>query len=171
MNINYEIFNKFKNFKKDSKQKIVFLKGLIKKDLENKIYKSVKKSLTKPTKIFRYNEKIIKYEFNNSNKFNNDLKFLYKELNSKKFLNLLQKIFNINKLYSDGNKLYSGLSVSLKDSVLKEHIDFNYNNKIKKYRIINLLLYFNKNYKDRHGGKFYYRNLSSKRKKYIKPEF
>ena len=171
MNINYELFDKIKKFKNNSKQKIIILKGLIKKDNEKKIYKSVIKSLSSPTKIFKYNKKIVKYEYNNSNKFNYDLRQLYIELNSKKFINILKKIFNINDLYPDRNKLYSGLSVSMKNASLKEHIDFNYNNKIKKYRIINLLLYLNKNYIDQNGGKFYYRNINSKKKIYIKPEF
>tara|TARA_B100000242_G_C43030010_1_gene479768 strand:- start:841 stop:1500 length:660 start_codon:yes stop_codon:yes gene_type:complete len=171
MNLNYEKFDKIKKFKKNSKQKIIVLKGLIAKESENKIYKSVNKSLLLPTKIFKHNNKIVKYEYNDSNKFNYDLRQLYIELNSKKFLNILKKIFCIKNLYPDGNKLYSGLSVSMKNTSLKEHIDFNYNNKIKKYRVINLLLYLNKNYTDQNGGKFYYRNINSKKRKYIKPEF
>ena len=171
MNINYEVFNKIKKFDKKSKQKIIILKGIINKDCEEKIYKSVKNSLSHPTKIFKHNNKIVKYEYNDSNKFDYYLDKLYIELNSKKFINLLKKIFSIKELYPDGNKLYSGLSVSLKNSILKEHIDFNYNNKIKKYRVINLLIYLNKNYQDKDGGKFYYRNLNSKKRKYIKPEF
>ena len=171
MNINYEIFDKIKKFKNKSKQKIIVLKGLINKDCEKKIYKSVSKSLSSPTKIFKYDKKIIKYEYNDADKFNVDLRKLYKELNSKKFINILKKIFNIKDLYSDGNKLYSGLSVSMKNALLREHIDFNYNNKIRKYRIINLLLYLNKNYKNQNGGKFYYRDINSKKRKYFKPEF
>ncbi len=171
MNINYEAFDKIKKFTKKSKQKIIILKGFINKDCEEKIYKSVKNSLSQPTKIFKHNNKIVKYEYNDSNKFDFYLDQLYVELNSKKFINLLKKIFNIKELYPDGNKLYSGLSVSLKNSILKEHIDFNYNNKIKKYRVINLLIYLNKNYQNKDGGKFYYRNLNSKKRRYIKPEF
>ena len=64
MNINYEIFNKIKKFKKNAKKKIIITKGFINKDYENKIYKSVNSSLTKPTKIFKHNNKIVKYEFN-----------------------------------------------------------------------------------------------------------
>ncbi len=171
MNIDYEIFNNIKKFKNNSKQKILILKGLINKNCESKVYKSLNRSLKKPTKVFKHNNKIVKYEFNNSNMFNYNFRQLYIELNSEKFINLLKKIFGIKELYPDGNKLYSGLNVSLKNSLLNEHIDFNYNNKIRKYRVINLLLYLNKNYKDRDGGKFYYRNLHSKKRKYIKPEF
>ena len=171
MNINYEIFNNIKKFKNNSRQKIIIINGLIKKKYENRIYKSINKSISKPTKIFRHNNRIVKYEYNNSNKFNYYLRRFYEELNSKKFINLLKTIFNIKELYPDGNKLYSGLSISLKNSSLKEHVDFNYNNKIKKYRLINLLLYFNKNYKDYNGGKFYYRDLNSKKRKYIRPKF
>ena len=171
MKINYQIFHKLNKFNSNKKQKILILKGLIDKLSEQKFLKSVNKSLSKPTKTFKQNNKIIKYEHNDSNNFNIFLKKIYKELYSKKFINLLKKIFNLKNLYPDGNKLYSGLSVSFKNSILKEHIDFNYNNKIKKYRIINLLLYLNKNYKDKNGGKFYYRDIVSNKRKYIKPKF
>ena len=59
MNINYEIFNKIKKFKKNAKQKIIITKGFINKDYENKIYKSVNSSLTKPTKIFKHKTKLL----------------------------------------------------------------------------------------------------------------
>ena len=171
MKINYQIFHKLNKFNSNKKQKILILKGLIDKLSEQKFLKSVNKSLSKPTKTFKQNNKIIKYEYNDSNNFNVDLRKIYSELNSKKFISILKKIFNLKNLYADGNKLYSGLSVSFKNSILKEHIDFNYNNKIKKYRIINLLLYLNKNYKDENGGKFYYRDLVSNKRKYIRPKF
>ena len=43
MNINYEIFDKIKKIKNNSKQKLIVLKGLINKDFEKKIYKMVLK--------------------------------------------------------------------------------------------------------------------------------
>ena len=103
-------------------------------------------------------------------KFNYNLRQLYIELNSKKFINLLKK-FLVLKNYILTEINYIRFKCIFKNSLLKEHIDFNYNNKIKKYRVINLLLYLNKYYKDGEGGKFYYRNLVSKKRKYIKPKF
>ena len=125
MNINYQVFENLKPLSNKTKQKILILNGLIDRASENKIHKSVKKSLSTPTKIFKHNNKIVKYEYNDSNKFSYDLKKLYNELNSKKFISLLKKIFNLKELYSDGNNLYSGLNLSFKNSILKEHIDFN----------------------------------------------
>ena len=169
MNIDYTKFESVRNFNKNDKQKIIVLNGLIKKSRLKNIHKSLKKSLKKPTKIFKHKNKIVKYEFNDFSKYDKIFKNFYKELNSKYFLNILKKIFNINKLYSDKINHYSGISVSNKYSKLKEHIDFNYNNKLKKYRYINLLLYLNKNYKKSDGGKFYYRDYISNHKKYINP--
>ena len=171
MNIDYCKLKNIKTFDKKIKQKIIKINGLILYNKKKRILKSLKKSIKTPTKIFKYKKKIVKYEFNDFTKFNNDFKKLYKELYSKKFINILKNIFNLQELYSDKNNLYSGLNVSVKDSILKEHIDFNYNNKLQKFRSINLLLYLNKNYKKSDGGKFYYRNITSKARSYIDPLF
>jgi len=169
MNIDYSKLENIQSFKKNTKQKLISFNGLIKKSKVKTIHKSLKKSLKKPTKIFKHNNKIVKYEFNDFLKFNGALKKLYIELYSKRFLNILKKIFNVNKLYSDKRNFYSGISVSTKNSKLNEHIDFNYNNKLKKYRYINLLLYLNMNFKKNDGGKFYYRDYKTRKKKYIDP--
>ena len=171
MNIDYYKLNNIKKFDKKIKQKIIKINGLILNNKKNRILESLKKSIKTPTKIFKYKKKIVKYEFNDFTKFDNELKKLYKELYSKKFINILKKIFNLQELFPDKNNLYSGLNVSVKDSILKEHIDFNYNDELQKFRSINLLLYLNKNYKKNDGGKFYYRNITSKARCYIDPLF
>lgn len=171
MNIDYSKFENIKSFNKNTKQKLISFNGLIKKNKIKTIHKSLKESLKVPTKIFKHNNKIVKYEFNDFSKFNSTFKKLYKELNSQHFLNILKKIFNVNKLYSDKRNFYSGISVSNKNSKLNEHIDFNYNNKLKRYRYINLLLYLNKNFKKNDGGKFFYRDYKTSKKKYIDPLF
>ena len=169
MNIDYSKFENIQSFNKNTKQKLISFNGLIKKNKIKTIHKSLNESLKVPTKIFKHNNKIVKYEFNDFSKFNSTFKKLYKELNSQHFLNILKKIFNVNKLYSDKRNFYSGISVSNKNSKLNEHIDFNYNNKLKRYRYINLLLYLNKNFKKNDGGKFYYRDYKTRKKKYIDP--
>ena len=104
MKINYQIFHKLDKFNSNKKQKILILKGLIDKLSEQKFLKSVNKSLSKPTKTFKQNNKIIKFEYNDSSNFDIVLKKIYKELYSKKFISLLKKIFNLKNLYPDGNK-------------------------------------------------------------------
>ncbi len=169
MNIDYSEIIKVTPFNNQKKQKIIVIDNLLKKECVNEILKSLKKSLLVSTKVFKHNNKIIKTEYNNINKLDKNFLNLYKELYSRRFLDILSKIFNIKKLYPDGNKLYSGINVSNINSVLKEHIDFNFNSKLKKYRVINLLLYFNKNYQPKDGGKFYYRDSKSEKRKYINP--
>ena len=141
MNIDYSKLENLKIFEKNIKQKIIKINGLILSNKKNIILKSIKKSSKIPSKIFKYNNKIVKHEFNDFTKFNNNLKNLYQELNSKKFINILKKIFNLKELYSDKKNLYSGLNISHKGSILKEHVDFNYSNELRKFRSINLLLY------------------------------
>ncbi len=157
--------------KKKQRQKIIVINNFIKKEAEDKIYRSLKKSLSMPTKVFRNNGYVVKSEYNDIHKMGSDFKKLYYELYSKRFIQKLRKIFNTKQLYPDGNKLYSGINISKNKSILREHVDFNFNSKLKKFRLINLLLYFNKNYKPEHGGKFYYRDFFSKKKKYINPSF
>mgnify|MGYP001333477095 CR=1 FL=1 len=171
MNIDYSKLENLKILDKNIKQKIIKINGLIKNNKKNVILNSLKKSYKNPTKIFKYKKKIIKYEFNDFTKFDNDFKNLYKELNSKKFIDFLKKIFSTQELFSDKKNLYSGINISVKDSILKEHVDFNYNNDLKKFRSINLLLYLNVNYKIEDGGRFYYRNIKSNRRYYIDPSF
>ncbi|MDC0907990.1 hypothetical protein OAS12_04565, partial [Candidatus Pelagibacter ubique] len=95
MNIDYSKLKNIKTFNKKIKQKIIKINGLILHDKKIKILESLKKSIKTPTKIFRYKKKIVKYEFNDFIKFNNDFKKLYEELYSKKFINILKKIFNL----------------------------------------------------------------------------
>ena len=134
-----------------------------------KILLSIRKSKKKPTKIFKHNSRIVKTEFNKFNDLHKNLNKLIREIFSRKFIKILEEIFNIKKLYPDKSNLYSGLNISNKGSKLKEHIDFNFNKSLKKYRYINLLLYLNKNYKKKHGGIFYIRDYVSKKKIFIKP--
>ena len=171
MLLDYSKFEKIVKFRKNKKQKIIIIDKLLRKNYENIVYKSIKVSTKKPTKVFKKKGKIIKYEFNDKKNFHKTMKILYKELNSKKTIKLLEKIFNIRGLYPDGNKLYSGLNISTKNAILNEHVDFNYNNKLKKFRLLNLLFYLNKNYQNNDGGKFYYRNHTNNQKKYILPLF
>ena len=63
------------------------------------------KSIINTAKLFKYNNKIVKHEFNDFTKFNNNLKNLYKELNSKKFINILKK-FSILKNYIQIKKTF-----------------------------------------------------------------
>jgi Rps23 Pro-64 3,4-dihydroxylase Tpa1-like proline 4-hydroxylase len=53
-----------------------------------------------------------------------------------------------------------------KKGFLKAHADFNYNNKLKKYRTINLLLYFNSGWKKNYGGNLSFYDYTTNKLKY-----
>ena len=170
MIIDYNNFNKIYKVLDNKYQTTIEIDNfLLNKHIE-KILLSINKSKNKPTKIFKHNTKIIKTEFNKFNDLHINLKKLIEEIFSRRFIKILEKIFKIKKLYPDKTNLYSGLNISNKGSKLKEHIDFNFNKTLKKYRCINLLLYLNKNYKKKNGGFFYIRDHFSKKKISIKPK-
>ena len=65
--------------------------------------------------------------------------------------------------------MFSGFTFANKGDFLKPHIDFSYNNKLNKYRYINLLLYFNDKWLSKDGGllSFYKKNSKNKVKTII----
>ena len=83
MLLDYSKFEKIVKFRKNKKQKIIIIDKLLRKNYENIVYKSIKVSTKKPTKVFKKKGKIIKYEFNDKKNFHKTMKILYKELNSK----------------------------------------------------------------------------------------
>jgi len=167
MIIDYESLDNYKLIKYSNNKKLITINNLFKKKHESEILRAINKIRTKPTKVFMNKGKLIKKEYNNFNKFRGKLKKLVYEINSKKFINKLEKIFKIKGIYPDKPNLYSGINISYRNCELKNHIDFNYNNHIKKFRILNLLLYLNKNYKLQNGGRFFI--TYDKKKKYFNP--
>ncbi len=168
MIIDYNNFKKINKILDNKYQKAFEIDNFLLEKKLKEVLISINKS-KKPTKIFKHNSKIVKTEFNKFKDLHQNLNKLIKEIYSRKFIKILEEIFNIKKLYPDRSNLYSGLNISNKGSKLNEHIDFNFNKSIKKYRYINLLLYLNKNYRKEHGGIFYIRDHLSKKKIFIKP--
>ena len=93
MNIDYSEIIKVTPFNNQKKQKIIVIDNLLKKECVDEILKSLKKSLLVSTKVFKHKNKIIKTEYNNINKLDKNFLNLYKELYSRKFLDILSKIF------------------------------------------------------------------------------
>jgi hypothetical protein len=54
--------------------------------------------------------------------------------------------------FPDKSLMFSGFNFVEKNGYLRPHVDFNYNNKYKKYRTLNLLLYFNNKWKKFSGN-------------------
>ena len=122
---------------------------------------------TNETKKFFFKEKLIKKEYNNFKTYLNSQNKLVKFISSKNFKKKIQNLLNIkNVIYPDKSEQFSGFSISQKDSYLRPHVDFNYNNNLKKFRSINLLIYFNHNWKKDVGGNLNIYNRSNNKKIY-----
>jgi hypothetical protein len=166
MFINYTKF-KLKSYKYP---KSVILK--IDDFLEKNFLKTIKKEIillsnTKTFKKFYLKRKSDKIEFLDYSIFYENSKKLIKILSEIKFIKFLQKKLDIkDKLYPDASKGFSGFNIVKKNGFLKTHADFNYNNNLKKYRTINLLIYFNSGWKKNYGGNLSFYDYGSNKKKY-----
>lgn len=72
--------------------------------------------------------------------------------NSYPLIHFLETLTSIDGLIGDQHYHGGGLHQILPGGILKVHADFNYLEKLKLYRKINVLLYLNKNWKEEYGG-------------------
>lgn len=82
---------------------------------------------------------------------------ILKKLHDKDFIKSLEYITGIPNLYPDEHMYGCGLIETPRNGFLKIHADFNYLEKIKKYRRINIVIYMNEDWKNEWNGhiKFY----------------
>jgi Rps23 Pro-64 3,4-dihydroxylase Tpa1-like proline 4-hydroxylase len=155
--------------KKIANSKIIILENFLKKSFYEKIVKEITwlQKNRKCDKNFIFNKKIIKKEFTNYNNFKKNQKKLILLLNSEQFKIFLKKELNIkSSIFPEKTKMFSGFNIAENGSYLRPHADFNFNNDIKKFRTINLLLYFNNNWKKSFGGNLSFYNYRNLKKKY-----
>jgi len=99
------------------------------------------------------NKNEIKFGNSDYSSFPDKIKLLFDFLNSKNFLDFLQKLTSINeKLVHDPELNGGGLHEIKKGGTLKIHTDFNRHPTLDLDRRINVLIYLNKNWKDSYGG-------------------
>ena len=131
-------------------------------------------NLSKISSSKNYNNKNeIKFSNNKKKNFKKNTKILFKFLNSKLFLNFVQKLASINeKLLPDFELNGGGLHEIKRGGVLKIHTDFNKHPYKNIDRRINVLIYLNKQWKKNYGGNLELWNKSMKKcVKKIAPNF
>jgi Rps23 Pro-64 3,4-dihydroxylase Tpa1-like proline 4-hydroxylase len=166
MLINYNKF-KFKTFKYPKSIILKIDNFLDKKFLKNVSKEIISLSNIKVFKKFYIKRKSDKIEFLDYSTFYENQKKLITLLSEKRFTKFLQKNLNIkDKLYPDASKGFSGFNIVKKNGFLKTHADFNYNGQLKKYRTINLLIYFNGGWKKNYGGNLSFYDYSTNKKMY-----
>ncbi|EAU71023.1 hypothetical protein BL107_05819 [Synechococcus sp. BL107] len=79
-------------------------------------------------------------------------KMLLSYCNSSKFLEFLEEITGEKGLIPDPHLLGGGIHSSLNDGFLKMHADFNWHDRLKLYRRLNLLIYLNPDWDKSWGG-------------------
>ena len=99
------------------------------------------------------NKNEVKMSYNKCENFPDNIKYLFNFLNSKTFLLFLQNLTSIKEtLLSDPYLMGGGLHEIKKGGVLKVHTDFNRHPFFDLDRRINVLIYLNKDWKNKYGG-------------------
>ncbi len=74
------------------------------------------------------------------------------QLHSQSFMKWLTSITGISNLIPDPYLIGAGYSKSFRGDSLKNHVDFNWNDSLKLYRILTLILYINEDWQEDWGG-------------------
>ena len=129
----------------------IIIDNFLEKNFANKILDSFKLNSDWINYTFVNNFK--KYGFNDRKKMNKNLNNLFNSLASKKFTGKLNKITNINGLFLDPKLDGGGLHQIFKGGYLNVHTDFSsHTNKPNWTRVLNILIYLNKNWKKSYKG-------------------
>ncbi len=100
-----------------------------------------------------YNNPIeVKKLTNNWNNFKTNTYVTFSYLTSDKFTNILEKILNIKNLINDPGLHGGGIHVHKNGGKLNPHLDYFIHPKNNCIRKLNLLIYLNKNWKEKNGG-------------------
>lgn len=93
-----------------------------------------------------------KVQITDSKLFPPPIKQLNDLLASAEFVEMLSYVFDIDSLQSDPTLIGGGIHQTDSGGRLDVHVDFNFVEKNQMHRRLNLLLYFNKNWKEEYGG-------------------
>ena len=151
---NYNL-NKIKKYNFSYKNSKPFPYIIIDNFLEKKVANLILKSFELNSDWLDYSfvNNFKKYGFNNRKKMSNDLNNVFSSLGSKKFVNKLNKITGIKGLFLDQNLDGGGLHQIFKGGYLNVHTDFSsHTNKPSWKRVLNILIYLNKNWKKSYKG-------------------
>jgi hypothetical protein len=89
---------------------------------------------------------------------------------SDEFVKWIQDVSGIENLVVDHTFLGAGMHQTSNGGFLDMHADFNYNEDLKLYRRLNLLIYLNSDWLDSYGGFLEIEDKNHENKKIIKPE-
>ena len=91
--------------------------------------------------------------------------------NSSEFIDPLEAVSGIRGLFGDPGIEGGGIHVTSRGGFLKMHTDFNWHEKLRADRRINILFYLNKNWRPEYGGELVIQRLGSPERKSVEPLF
>lgn len=126
----------------------------LKEDFANEIYNSFPsyEDALKNGRRFSAINETRKVQVTNSDIFPGPLKKLNDLLASDEFLNKLRYLFDLTTLEADPKLVGGGIHQTDSGGRLDVHVDFNFIEDRELHRRLNLLLYFNKDWKEEYGG-------------------
>lgn len=96
----------------------------------------------------------------------------FDELNSPKFLKIMEEITGIDDLVADPKLFGGGLHQSMAGAFLDVHVDFNYHPETKYHRRMNIIVYMNKDWKKEYNGYLELWDMDTKTQlEYVEPKF
>jgi Rps23 Pro-64 3,4-dihydroxylase Tpa1-like proline 4-hydroxylase len=93
-----------------------------------------------------------KTQVTDSKKFPPPILRLHELLASDEFVSKVSRMSGIDNLVADPGLFGGGIHETNHGGHLDVHVDFNFNEELGLYRRLNILIYFNKNWKEEHGG-------------------
>lgn len=119
-----------------------------KAELINNSYPNIDEGVWDNTTYINQKNKFQKSSFEKDSLFDK----VFKELNHPEFLQILSEITGIYDLIEDEELFGGGLHQSITGAFLDVHVDYNIHPKTKLHRMLNVLVYMNKEWKDEYEG-------------------
>ncbi|MDC0632229.1 2OG-Fe(II) oxygenase, partial [Candidatus Pelagibacter sp.] len=160
-----------KKFKSNLPFEHIVIEKFLKKDSAIKILKNFK--INKNWINYSFVNNYRKYALRNKKYMNKTLKELISELGSKKFINLLSEITGMENIFLDPTLDGGGLHQIFNGGSLNIHTDYNSHYKEKKWkRVLNLLIYLNKDWKKKYKGELeLWNSIGTRKVKSYVPSF
>ena len=98
------------------------------------------------------NKNVIRYFLEDSSRYKEKMQIFSMILNSRRFILFLETLTGIKSIISDPFFMGGGAMTTGSGGFLKVHADFNYYNKIKMYRRINIIIYLNEEWEESWNG-------------------
>ncbi len=126
----------------------------------------------KPEKMkMKENDESLKLYLRDLHKLNPTVKQVFEEFARARFLQALSQVTGIAELHGDPYLQGAGLHQGCQGSFLNIHADFNFHEELQMHRRLNLLIYFNKDWREEYQGYFEIWDKDLSFCKMVKPGF